>query len=214
MILGAEIRGVQIADQSQRPFALLHRDALGQVQIQHRFFAGAKHGGLIVGRQKPLSVHGLTGRQGPIRIGHDDVGGQGIRLRTQPIGEPGSHAGRPGHDATGEEFILCRGVDHAVTVAGANNGQVIHAGGDMGKQIRHFDPALSILAEGTVGPKQFCVLFDELILCLAELRGSFLSTQLVQQGLGVEGFEVTRPPRHVEKNDGPRLRRQMRGSGC
>jgi hypothetical protein len=101
-------------------------------------------------------------------------------------------------------------VNDRVAVAGTNDGDIIDAGSDVGKEVRDFGPALAVPAERAPAAEELGVAGDELIFRLAELGRPALAVELVQERFGVERFQVAGTAGHEEEDDGPRLRLEVR----
>src|SRR5881409_3153349 len=104
-------------------------------------------------------------------------------------------------------------MDDHVAIAGTNHRQAIDARGEVREEIGNLDPALAVLAESPPGAKQLRAGLDELIFGFPKLFRPWLAVKLVEQRLGIEGFEMTRPARHEKEDRCFRFRRLVRGSG-
>ena len=62
-------------------------------------------------------------------------------------------------------------------------------------------PLLAVLAERALVPSRRALLWTELVLGLAELRGALLAVELVEQRLGIERLQVARPAGHEQEDD-------------
>ena len=98
-----------------------------------------------------------------------------------------------------------------VTVAGAHDRDIVHAGGRVRQQVGHVDACFAVFFERPFGAHQEGLVGDELILGLAELGGTLLPVQLVEQGLGIERFDVARPARHEQEDHRLGFGRILRG---
>src|SRR5262249_49623746 len=116
----------------------------------------------------------------------------------------------------------CRRVDDAIAVTGTQHGKVVDPCGGVREQVGNLDAGLTVLLEDALTAKQAGILLDELILRLAELCGTRLAVEVIQERLGVEGVEMTGSAGHEEENDSPgpgtgfvrRLRGERVGRGA
>ena len=65
---------------------------------------------------------------------------------------------------------------HLVTIAGANDGKIIHARRQVREQVGDFNPAFAMFLEAAFRPQQFCIALDELILRFAKLGRSLTAS--------------------------------------
>ena len=133
------------------------------------------------------------------------ISGQVLVFAAQGVGDPGTQAGMPPHVSAGVEQDVAPGMQWKPGDHGADHGQIVDAGGNMGEQLADGHPGLSVAFEAPGAP----------------LPGSLpvsrkLAVQLVQLGLGVECIHVRDPARHEAEDDvlhpGGKMR-HGRGSG-
>ena len=86
---------------------------------------------------------------------------------------------------------------------GANDGHVVHAGGQIWKQLAHVGSTLAVLPE-LVGRRQDLV--ADIENSGRRLERDCLSVFSFEPGLGIEGVDLRRPAIHEQKNDGPGFR--------
>src|SRR5205085_1864376 len=171
------------------------------LQIQDRLLAGAKHIWLVDRRKESVGVNRLAGLDGAARVGHDDVAGQRLALRSETVQYPRTHAGKSRNNATGEELVLSGRVYECVGLARADHGQIVGACSYVWQQIRNPQTALPVLLKGSLGAEELGVAFNELPFHFAEFFRPCLAVQLIQQRLRVKGFEVAWATGHEQEDD-------------
>ena len=119
--------------------AALILEVLREKEIsQGRFVCSGIHGGtLLPGGQKARAPVKHAARGQTARIGQHNVGRQILSRTTQPVGNPRAHGGEPGQDEPAIHHEHGRAVQGGLAVHGVNEGHIIHAGGQPGKEVTH-----------------------------------------------------------------------------
>ena len=201
---------VQVVDQFEGPSPLADLDARRQVQIEHRPVAGSKHRGLIDRGEEPVGIHRLASLERSLGIGHDNVSGERLTFRTKAVKNPRADAREARHDSSREQLVLGGRMDDHIAVARPDDRDIVDARGSLWEEVGNLDAALTVLLEGATAAEQLGVALDELVLGFAELLGARLAVELIEQWLGIEGFEVARPSRHEQEDHRARLGLMMR----
>lgn len=93
-----------------------------------------------------------------------------------------------------------------IPVTGTQHGKVVNMACEMGKEVGNFDTALPAPGETSRGAEEPGIGLDGLITSLAKLRRPRLPVQAIQEGLGIEGFQVTRAAGHEKEDNRPGFR--------
>ncbi len=92
-------------------------------------------------------------------------------------------------------------MNDSVAVARSDDRQLIGTSGQAREKIGDFHAALAVFRKGAAGAQQFRTLLDELVFGVTEFFGARLAFQSVQQGFGVESFQVAGAACHEQEDD-------------
>ena len=146
----------------------------------------------LVGRREEAVGEVLQSARGDRRgFGvEQDVAGQIPVLASQRVGDPGTQAGVPPDVAAGVEQDVAARVQREVGDHGANDRQIVHAGGDVGKELADRDSRPAVFPEG-----------PGTTLVGADAVAGGLAVQLIELGFGIERVHVGDAARHEAEDD-------------
>ncbi len=210
----ADISEPQIVELSQRVDEVglaLAADAIRTRQVQNRVAAAAERHPLIRRRQKPARPERVpSARTARSRLQHDEAR-QVLGFAPQSVGDPGSHAWPAGGIEAAVHEELRRPVIEDVGLHAANPTDVVDDALVMGQTLTQVHAAFAVLAERAIRAEQFRFGLQE---CktppFEQFRRRILAVILVECGLGIEQFEMTRPSGHEQIDDVLDLRREVR----
>ena len=155
--------------------------------------------------RKPLLKQSMPAGRDQAAVEHDEPG-QVLALAAQAVGHPGAVAGPALEPAAGMQEVIGGGVLREIRDHRADDGQVVHAPGDVGKEVADRDAALAVLAKlpGALEHVAHVVELGRVGLDLDRL-----TVLAIEPGLGVERVDLGRPAVHVQEDDAPRPRRKM-----
>ena len=189
--------------------------AFGRFQIEDRIRPGAQRSALIRRGQKAGGEHHGSALDAAFQ--QHDKGGQVVALAAESVDDPRAHAGPAQARKAIVEQVERGSVREAVVIHGTDDGDIVDALREFGKEIRDFNARLAVLAEGAPAADDGLLIeFGELQLHASEAGGHELAVEFVERGLGVEGFQMRRSAVHEEKDDaagGGREMRLARGHG-
>ena len=130
--------------------------------------------GLMDGRQKSCAPVDHAARRQAARVGQHDEGRQVFVLTAEPVGHPCAHRGESGQDESAVGHKHRRPVQRALALHRMDEREVVHALGQLGKQVAHPAAAFAVLAERPP----------------ATLAIAGLGREELQLAVGVEGLAV------------------------
>src|SRR5579884_2436624 len=91
-------------------------------------------------------------------------------------------------------------MDNRIAVTRANHCKVVDTACCARKEIRPLDAGPAIFAKGALAAEQTSVRGYKLIFGIAKRFGSRLAVELIEQRLGIEGFQMTGTAGHEQKD--------------
>ena len=198
----------------QRPLGLHQRGRPfgAGIQIQHGRSLRAESGALIHRRQPGrLPVGNAIDRQ-PLGIVQHHVGRKVLVLGAQPVGDPGAYRRAAGDGAARLHEENGRLVVEMGPVHGANQGDVVHAGRQVGQQLRQLHAGLPVSGEA-IGRGQESARLGGRGDVRGQVSVGYGSGIFLEQRLGVEEIDLAGPPVHEEVNDSLGLGVEMGSPG-
>ena len=173
-------------------------------EIGDRMIQIADTGALVGARQEARGPQ--LGPLEHLRRTHHHEPRQVLVLGAQPIDQPGTHAGPREGLFTGAHLEGGAGVVDVVGDHGADDAEVVDAGGRPRQQFAHLDPRSPMAGEAPRRTQQ--------VTGLGPLQARFLEGQRLavvdgQARLRIEEIDVARPPGHVQEEDSAGLRGVM-----
>ncbi len=176
------------------PLPLAGRSDSGGATCRIGRFAVAKLRALVSGRHEAGAPVAIAARRIVAVVGQHDVAGQVVALAAQAVQAPGAQRRAAAQDAAGVHLAHAAHVVQAVGMATANDGDVVHAGGDFRIPVADPNARLSVLGEFALGAQQRRVgRAAHGRERAVEAIGQRLAGQLVELGLGIEQVDVAGP---------------------
>ena len=127
---------------------------------------------------------------------NDHKARQILILASQSVSHPRTHTWITHQERSCVPFVVGNDVIIGATLPGADHGQIIHHGPDVGKQLRHFDSRLAVLLE----PERAAHQRPGIALAYPHptLAGEWLAMELRQHRLGIEGVHVADATTHEQ----------------
>ena len=207
---------VEIVDRPHHfvlPFA---GDSRRGAQVHHRIALTSQVHPLKPTRQhagRPLTSRDwLVLAAAPKRGQHHETG-QILRLGTQSIGHPRTHAWATRNLRARVHEHVGRIMINGLARHGTHPANLIGHRAQLGEEFTQFDTHFSEALEGQLRSVANQLLPLELgdLLTLSERLGHRLAVHLGQLGLGIEGFQMRRTTGHTQPNHPPCLRWKMQG---
>ncbi len=180
--------------------------------VAERLGAGDNQRPLMAARQEVRRPH-LAARVGRVR-GQDQERRQIAVERAQPVADPGTDA-RPGKveraGVHAQGGVVMVGV---VAVHRADDADVVHAAGDVGKQLADLGAALAVRLEAPLRFLEEQLLVAGPVARFRMIQGHLLAVVGMQAGFGVEGIDVRHAAAQEEEDHALCLAGEVRWPRC
>ena len=199
--MAASELAVDVGDETELRPLEIRADGFRGVEVRNRFGAAGDPHALVDGRHetrapvtRPVDDRGLV-------ILHHDEGGQVGVLAADAVADPGTERGFAAEDRAGIHLADPRGVIDTVGLAGAEDREVVRAGGDVRDPVGEPLARLAMLLPRALGTQQGRLRFAHGRDDGAEALRQPLAGQLVEQGFRVEEVHLRRTAFHEEEDD-------------
>ena len=194
--VGLQVGSVQPIEQRDVGLLLLPGDSLRRLEIEDRRPHRVQQGAVGGGRQISVGVVDRPAGDSSPLVGQDHEGRQVLALAAEPVNDPGTDRGTAGNGDARVHHEAGPGMGLRVGVERSDHGDVVHAGGQVGEDLRNFHAALPVPCE-LEGAAHVNPLFQAAVD--AGDRGPVI---LGQRRFGVEGVHLAGSPLHEEKDAG------------
>jgi hypothetical protein len=146
-------------------------------------------------------------------IGEHHERRQAGRFRSQPVGDPGTHAREPDVDLAGLHFVGRLHVIVRSAIHGSDHRELVHVLADVRENFRHLDPALPVLLERERAGHQraWKALPDNHVS--GHLAVDRFAGVLGERGFWIPRVHLAGSAAHEQRNHGLRAGREVRRLG-
>lgn len=208
---GGLVLGVVLGQRVEQAALFRLGHSFRPLQIEDRLAGRSQRGPLVGGGHVAARPVLRAGNRPAGRVEHDHETGQVLVHASQPVVHPRAQTGTAGEDPAGVHLQHGRAVDGRIGGHRVDEGDVVDAGGQVGKEIADPLAALAILLELPLRPDD--ATFVPLAAAAERFDRHGLAIEFVELGLVFEGIDLARPAVHEEENYALGLGRKMRRLG-